>query len=196
MNTVRDLHNQAMALAQRAFLAREAEHGADAARLASEALAFEREAAGRLDKTPTSEPTRSILYRSAATLARQAGDLAQAQRLVAEGLAGYPPPRVEQELKDLLEEIGAASYVAIPDGPDETVSSSEVTFRGVLDEATVRRSDEIGFTTTENQQITVLVHEGVDDLVRSYFNRPVEVRVRYQGSERELVSVTPIEEER
>lgn len=98
-----------MALAQRAYLAREANEGEEAARLAAEALGLELGAAELVTKAPESEPTRSILYLSAASLARQAGDLLQARRLAAEGLAGYPPPRTERELLDVLVEIAAES---------------------------------------------------------------------------------------
>jgi hypothetical protein len=107
MNTVRELHDQAMRLAQQALVARESGDLARAEVLARQALPLEIQAAERIAKVPANEPTRAILYRSAASLAYQCQDFAAAQRLVAEGLAGSPPPRVEQELKDLAEMIMA-----------------------------------------------------------------------------------------
>jgi hypothetical protein len=117
MRTVRDLHREAMALAQDAALYRE-RGDLDAAReLSAQALPLEEQAAALVEKVLESEPTRSILYQSAASLALQAGEHATAQRLVAEGLSGYPPPRVEQDLKDLFEEINFESHLIVRDEP-------------------------------------------------------------------------------
>jgi hypothetical protein len=79
----------------------------------TQALALELEAAERIPKTPESEPTRSILYRSAAALAYKAGDFQTAQRLVFEALSGYPSPRVEQELKDLYEQLNLTAHLRV-----------------------------------------------------------------------------------
>ncbi len=123
MSTVRELHNQAMQLAQQALLARQSGDFERAEILARQALPIEVQAAERITKTLESEPTRSILYRSAASLAYQSNDFAKAQRLVAEGLAGNPPPRVEQELKDLFEQINFANHLQIRDA---TLDMNEV----------------------------------------------------------------------
>ncbi len=112
-----------MALAQEALIYRERGELDAARKLASQALPLEIEAASLVSKEISSEPTRSILYQSAASLAFQAGDYAAAQRLVAEGLAGYPPPRVEGELKDLFEQINFESHLVVRNEP---LRSSEV----------------------------------------------------------------------
>lgn len=364
MSTVRELHNRAMELAQRALVERETGNHPEATGLAGEALSFELEAATLLQKSPAAEPTRSIIYQSAASLAQQAGDLPQAQRLIAEALSGYPPPRVEQELKHFFEEINFDSHLAVhgrplassevqlaivgddvgygravysvfedrfsalkglldrtsrllaafpfqrtptstsglfttiitaprpgsfavtaelrprgqqqplmvsgeqviervidgvravqdqdlerlerriqddsyfrnfvtlaqqlaPDGervrmvgltsakgevsltkPKAAIEIPEArlqplaprdvlatfqTVTGLLDEASLR-GERIGFTTMDDRQINIRVQEGMDDIVRSYFNRLVEVRLRVEGKERELVSLTPVED--
>jgi len=54
------------------------------------------------------EPTRSILHRSAATLAVQCGEYEAAQRLIYRALAGNPPSDIEAELKDLLGKVELA----------------------------------------------------------------------------------------
>lgn len=102
MGTVRDLHTQAMKLAQDALLAREAGDVDRAVALAKQALPLEVQAAERITQEQSSEPTRAILYHSSASLAYQAGDYATAQHLIAEGLSGSPPPRIRQELQALL----------------------------------------------------------------------------------------------
>ena len=117
MRTVRDLHREAMDLAQEAALLRQRGQNVAAREVAARALPFEVEAASLIEKVVASEPTRSILYQSAASLAFHAEDYATAQRLVAEGLSGYPPPRVEQELKDLFEQVNFESHLVVHDEP-------------------------------------------------------------------------------
>ncbi len=55
------------------------------------------------------EPTRSVLFRSAATLARENGDTLAARRLATEGLRGTPPLEIKQELFDVLDRISRPS---------------------------------------------------------------------------------------
>jgi hypothetical protein len=113
MTTVLELHEQAMLLAQDAYVARRRKKMDDAQAFAARALIFELQAVALVPDGETSEPTRSMLYESAASLALQADDLKQAQRLVAHGLSGYPPPDVEERLKQLLEQINIQSHLAV-----------------------------------------------------------------------------------
>jgi hypothetical protein len=113
MSTVRELHNRAMILALESQTARDSGWRKQAITLASQAMSLEAEAAGLLAKEPSTEPTRSILYRSAAALAYQAGDYVTALRLAADGLSGYPPPTVQQELIDLFEQITMAEHLRV-----------------------------------------------------------------------------------
>lgn len=105
MTTVRELHDKAMHLSQLALVARETGDKKRAIELAREALGYESQAAALVPDEKASEPTRSILYRSAATLAYQSKELQLSQQLLAKGLAGHPPARVEQELKALYEQV-------------------------------------------------------------------------------------------
>jgi hypothetical protein len=105
MSKVRDLHEQAMKLAQLAVLARLNQEPEQAIEFAQQASSLEAQAAFLIPEGSESEPTRSILFRSAASLAYQSKDFELAQRLIAYGLTGYPPRHVEDELKDLFEQI-------------------------------------------------------------------------------------------
>ena len=49
------------------------------------------------------EPTRSVLFRSAATLALDCGKVREAEKLVAVALAGDPPDAIADELRELFE---------------------------------------------------------------------------------------------
>jgi hypothetical protein len=78
-----------------------------AARVAlHQALALETAAAK--DVPADLEPTRSVLFRSAASIALDAGLATDARRLIAEGLRGSPPAAIKQELLALLDQ---RSYV-------------------------------------------------------------------------------------
>jgi len=102
-----------MVLAQQALWSRDHGELTVAADYTRRAYALESEAAGRIAKEPRSEPTRSILYRSAASLAYQANEFTVAQRLVFEGLSGYPPPTIEQELRDLYDQLNFARHAQV-----------------------------------------------------------------------------------
>ena len=134
MRSVRALHREAMNLAQEAFLLRESGNAVAARALAARAFPLEAEAAALVSKDVASEPTRSILYQSAASLAFQAGNYAEAQRLAADGLAGYPPARVEQQLKETIEQINFESHLVV-NGEPLTTAEMQLSIAG----------DDVGF---------------------------------------------------
>ncbi len=105
MTTVRDLHSQAMQLAQLAMVARHEGDTERAQDLARRAYNLEAEAAVLVPEEEASEPTLSILHRSAASLAYQCGEYELAQRQIAKGLSGHPPPEIKRELKTLFRDI-------------------------------------------------------------------------------------------
>ena len=105
MSTVRELHDKAMELADLAFSASRKGESEVAVRLFTEAFDFERQAAERIIANSNVEPTRSILLRSAATLALHCGQLRESERMIATALAGNPPQQVINELRDLLEQV-------------------------------------------------------------------------------------------
>ncbi len=113
MSTVRELHNEAAKLAQLALVARHEGKMAQAEDLARQAYERESQAADLVPDNSSSEPTRSILYLSAASLAYQCREFQTAQRLVARGLSGYPPPKIEQDLKDIFEQINFEHHLQV-----------------------------------------------------------------------------------
>lgn len=100
MNSVRDLHHAAMAKAELGFAAKRQNNPENALRLFIEAYQLEFEAA----QQATEEPTRSILYRSASTLALHAQHYREAERIAAFGLTGEPPTEIANELRDVMEQ--------------------------------------------------------------------------------------------
>lgn len=95
-----------MELVDQAVLARQAGETARVSALAQAAFEKERGAADLVADRFELEPTRSVLHRSAATLAIECGKLRDAERLIGRALAGNPPDDIADELRDLLlEEI-------------------------------------------------------------------------------------------
>jgi hypothetical protein len=105
LSEIKDLHHQAMRLAdQAADLRRRGEETEADARL-RQALEHERRAADLAAPDRALEPTRSVLHRSAATLAWQCGEFREAERLITTALSGTPPETVAEELRDLLLQV-------------------------------------------------------------------------------------------
>jgi hypothetical protein len=100
------LHRRAMDFAEQAMFARARHETERAAALTREALDAERRAAMLvLNLVPGLEPTRSVLLRSAASLALECGETREAERLIAQALTGEPDDVILDELRDLLEQV-------------------------------------------------------------------------------------------
>lgn len=103
MNPSTKLHLEAMAIMNDAFAIDEhTEAGQEKFR---EACRVEKEAADLVEKKEENEPSRGMLYYSASVLAWRGKDFNLALRLCAEGLTGFPPKDIEQELLSLLSDI-------------------------------------------------------------------------------------------
>jgi hypothetical protein len=116
MNTpgeINALHSQAMDAAGRAFHADIHGDYSKAETLFREAFELERQAAILLLEDTTAEPTRSILLRSAASLAVDCHEFREAERLIAIGLAGNPPTPISDELRDVLETVYFSRHLSL-----------------------------------------------------------------------------------
>jgi len=94
-----------MELASQAILAGKAGQRTDARILFREAFELERRAALLVAPDESLEPTRSVLLRSAASLALDCDDPREAERLIALALSGKPPEEIADELRDLYETV-------------------------------------------------------------------------------------------
>lgn len=104
VNRAEELHIRAMDYADKALSSRLAGKKDEARELLRAAFEHERLAADEVAAMLEFEPTRSILHRSAATLAMEWGDTATAERLIHRALAGDPPEEIGEELRDLLQQ--------------------------------------------------------------------------------------------
>ena len=111
MNQVQKLHQNAMNLAEQAEVAKL--RGAipeQVQALLRQALVQEVEAADLVVAALDAEPTRSVLHRSAASLAIDCGEFQVAERLITRALSGSPPAEIAEELNDLFVQINLPHY--------------------------------------------------------------------------------------
>ncbi|MEH1935785.1 MAG: hypothetical protein V7L14_19215 [Nostoc sp.] len=111
MSQIQELHKQAMDLAEAAFIAKLRGDLKQASHVSRQAFEKESQAAALIANQLDAEPTRSVLHRSAATLAIDCGELQAAERLIAIALSGNPPQEIAQELKDLFIKINLRPYL-------------------------------------------------------------------------------------
>jgi hypothetical protein len=103
MNPAPELHQRAMELTDRSVLARLSGDLERSKELLREAYLVERQAAYQI--ATDLEPSRSILLRSAASLALDCGEVREAERLISLALTANPPDEILDELRDLLEQV-------------------------------------------------------------------------------------------
>jgi len=117
-----------MALAELAEEAKRAGNLTGYDEFTREALQQESTAAWRFADDISFEPSRSVLFRSAATLAIECGELRVAERLISAALAGNPPAEIADELRDLLEDVYFHRHLSLRGltlSPDEVQMSLE-----------------------------------------------------------------------
>ena len=105
MTHIIEKHHQAMEYTDEAFQARRNGDNEQAQAFFRQAFLCEREADELVSSHTDAEPTRSVLHRSAATLALDCGEFREAERLIAIALAGNPPDEIAEELRELLEQV-------------------------------------------------------------------------------------------
>jgi len=105
-----ELHEKAMNLAEEAFYAKENDKLKKAQSKYLAAFEYEKAAATLLVNEYDQEPTRSVLFRSAACLLLnlpfpENAHFRQAERMVAYGLSGNPPVEIAEELREAWREL-------------------------------------------------------------------------------------------
>jgi len=110
VNPLDELHNKAMELADAGFYANKKGHIVEAKKRYQEAFEYEKAAAMLLMSDYDMEPSRSVLFRSAASLILSyptinKQEFREAERMVAFGLIGNPPDEILEELRDVLKSL-------------------------------------------------------------------------------------------
>ncbi len=153
-------------------------------------LALEKEAAAaELMVDENVEPTRSVLHRSAATLAWRCEMYEEARRLIYRGLAGDAPPEIEAELRDLLREVEAAAGARSSANGDAVLQTTDETTHktGVLKIANALDVSECVLITSDKERWTIEVPEHImNEVLGEYFNKEVHVVGKRMKKERLL----------
>lgn len=102
------LHRLAMAACEAADFARGHGDLRKHREALKKALGLERSAAQLLPLAL--EPTRSVLFRSAASIAAELSDWSSVRVLVSSAFAGNPPPEIAEELRECLTRIPAGVW--------------------------------------------------------------------------------------
>lgn len=105
-------HHQAMDFASAALGLQRSGDSSGALDKFRQAFLLERDAANGVADS-TIEPSRSVLHRSAAELALDCGETAEAARLALRGLNGTPPAEIALELRDVLARAESRSPTSI-----------------------------------------------------------------------------------
>ena len=101
----KELHNQAMEFAQLAYCNQTIDGGNNTLELYSKAYELEKQAALLYQNNIDFEPTRSVLFRSAASLAKMCGKFNEAIELAKLGLNGNPSSPTLEELQSILDSL-------------------------------------------------------------------------------------------
>jgi len=103
--TVQELHIKAIELADNAFILKFKDSLEAALQQFEEAFKLEKQAALLAKEQNIGEPTISVLLKSSASLAINANQFDEAEKLICLALYGEPPHEIAEELRNLLEEL-------------------------------------------------------------------------------------------
>jgi hypothetical protein len=109
-SAIDELHDKAMELADEAHYAKKKDNLEEAQSKYLSAFEYEKSAAMLLVNDYAQEPTRSVLFRSAACLLLNLPfpsekEFRKAERMVAYGLSGNPPGEIAEELREAWREL-------------------------------------------------------------------------------------------
>jgi hypothetical protein len=155
------LHREAMEQTDLALATRQQGDQVNALLYFRKAYSLEAQAAAALINRLDAEPTRSVLFRSAATLALDCKLLGEAEKLVCTALIGNPPEQLADELRDLLEQIHFERHLALrgielqPDEIQMSIAGKEVGYGIASTEAFLQRvenTENLLYRTAERKQ--------------------------------------------
>ena len=113
MNRIKTLHRAAMDHADTAIAAQLNGDKNQALQYFRKAYEMESQAAYVLAGDSKAEPTRSVLLRSAASLALDCNLTLEAEKLICTALTGNPPAAIAEELRDLLEQVNFQRHLEL-----------------------------------------------------------------------------------
>jgi hypothetical protein len=169
---------------------------ADAKGTTQEAIRFfgiafeaEKQAALSLLMNFEKEPFRSVLFRSATSLAMNCKRYEEAKQMVHFGLAGKPPKDVEEQLVSIYLAVERATK-------GNPVSQSHPSKHNFFLEGTLIGADiltdKITIFSERLGVVKVIVKNNLDEIVRNYWNEYVNAYILKQGKKLILVAIDKI----
>jgi hypothetical protein len=181
MKEISQLHQDAMSLIDDSAFAKLKGEAEKAKVFLREAFEKEKRAAELVAPYITLEPTRSVLHRSAATMALDCGEIREAERLISIALSGDPPFEIAEELRDLLEDVYFKRHYDIR---DTQLEESEFQF--------TMTGDAIGFGKVRNVHFIDRVKDVEKLIQRTHdrlYNQPFQERGRPKNDIDVFISV-------
>ena len=105
MNSINQLHEEAMNMAENAFLVQQKGDKMAFVQLSKKAFLLEKEAALLLQNKLDAEPNRSVLFKSAAFLAFDAQEYQECRDMITYTLLGKPDNIIKAEMNQLFDEV-------------------------------------------------------------------------------------------
>ena len=105
MDSINQLHEEAMNMAENAFLAQQKGDKMAFVQLSKKAFLLEKEAALLLQNKFDAEPNRSVLFKSAAFLAFDAQEYQECRDMITYTLLGKPDNIIKAEMNQLFDEV-------------------------------------------------------------------------------------------
>ena len=195
---VTEIHRQAMELADQAFVAKLNGEAYKFQAFTRQAFALERQAALLLENDFSSEPSRSVLFRSAASLALECGELREAERLIALALAGNPPTEIAAELRDLFEQVNFQRQLIsfVPTESQLFMNGEAISIKGELRHAD---SPKVGdgkiwlVDDSGNKHLVTVPEEMMSGIVKPLWGDTVQVTGVKNGRSIRLAAIQRVE---
>ena len=190
----KELHRAAMRYSQEAYMAIENGDKEQVFSLYEQAFLLEKQAAHHFILALDKEPTRSVLFRSAANLAMKCKKYEEAKKMVYFGLAGNPPEDIAEELMTVYEQVHEAMKLAeipvpsLETAPKSQKSQSYFWLNGILKTADAQKH-KITIVSEGNKTASVIVPKGLGHIVRNYWDENVRAYILKQGKQLTLVEI-------
>jgi hypothetical protein len=161
------------------------------------AFEAEKQAALSLLSSFDNEPTRSVLFRSAASLAMNCNKYEEAKKMIYFGLAGNPPKDIAKELTDVYAQVVQKMTLAtVPTVALEVLSENPKThtyfwLKGILKVADAQKH-KITIVSDHNKTAIVNVPKDLGHIVRNYWDENVSAYILKQGKLLTLVEIDKI----
>jgi hypothetical protein len=155
------------------------------------AFEAEKQAALSLLTNFEQEPFRSVLFRSAASLAMNCKKYEEAKTMIHFGLAGNPPKGIVVELMEVYETVEREIRLAALSAPKNRKSANYFWLRGILTVADARQH-QIRIVSDDNKIAKVHFPKDLGEIVRNYWNEYVNAYILKQGKILTLVEIDKI----